>query len=123
MNWICEGPIIKSLLDTDFYKFTMGQLVFRRYQDIKVVFGLINRSGAPLARFIREDDLRKELDYVRKLRFNNSELHYLRGTNEYGDRMFGEDFLQFLKIWNCRHTISGESERITGWNFPAPGQR
>ncbi|MEK7574151.1 MAG: nicotinate phosphoribosyltransferase [Patescibacteria group bacterium] len=97
MNWICEGPIIKSLLDTDFYKFTMGQLVFRRYQDIKVVFGLINRSGAPLARFIREDDLRKELDYVRKLRFNNSELHYLRGTNEYGDRMFGEDFLQFLK--------------------------
>ena len=97
MNWMHEGPIIKSLLDTDFYKFTMGQLVFRQYRDIEVVFSLTNRSKAPLASFIREDDLRRELDHARELHFNNSELHYLRGTNEYGDRMFHEDFLLFLR--------------------------
>lgn len=97
MSWAHEDPIIVSLLDTDFYKFTMGQLVFRSYQDTEVVFSLINRSKVPLARFIRENDLRRELDNAKKLRFNNSELHYLRGTNEYGDRMFGEDFLQFLR--------------------------
>lgn len=97
MNFTREGPIIQSLLDTDFYKFTMGQLVFLRYGGIDVTFNLINRSKAPLALFIREDDLRRELDHARTLRFTNSELHYLRGTNEYGDRMFNERYLQFLQ--------------------------
>ena len=58
MKWKNEGPIISSLLDTDFYKFTMGQLIFRSYPDVEVEFGLINRSGAPLANFIREEELR-----------------------------------------------------------------
>jgi nicotinate phosphoribosyltransferase len=97
MDWTSEGPIIKSLLDNDLYKFTMGQLVFRHYRDIEVVYTLINRSQAPLARFVREEELRRELDQVRGLRLNNSELHYLRGTDEYGERVFGEDFLQFLR--------------------------
>lgn len=91
-------PIITSLLDIDFYKFTMGQLVFHRYSDVPVRYALKNRtSGVRLANFVSEEDLRRELDYVRTLRFNNSELHYLRGTNEYGERMFAEDYLEFLK--------------------------
>ena len=99
MNWTrtTDEPIVTSLLDTDFYKFTMGQLIFQSYPKIEVEFGLINRSGAPLANFVREDELRAELDHVQSLRFNNSDLHYLRGTNEYGERMFGEGYLQFLK--------------------------
>lgn len=92
-----DGPIIKSLLDTDFYKFTMGQMVWRYYRDTEVEFSLINRSKVPLAEVISENDLRRELDHARTLRFNNSELHYIRGTNEYGDRMFSEDFLEFLR--------------------------
>ena len=31
-------PIIKSLLDVDFYKFTMGQMVFLRYPDVRVTY-------------------------------------------------------------------------------------
>lgn len=131
MNWTHEGSIIKSLLDTDFYKFTMGQLVFRCYRDVEVVFSLINRSKVPLARFIREDDLRRELDNAQKLRFNNSELHYLRGTNEYGDRMFGEDFLQFLRelelpSYDLKRVgddyqleFSGLWQRAMYWEIPA----
>ncbi|MDP3965216.1 MAG: nicotinate phosphoribosyltransferase, partial [bacterium] len=97
MNFTREGPIVQSLLDTDFYKFTMGQMVFRHYPDIEVTFKLINRSKAPLAELIREEDLRRELDSARRIRCTNSELHYIRGTNEYGDRMFREDFLEFLR--------------------------
>ena len=129
MKWKNEGPIISSLLDTDFYKFTMGQLIFRSYPDVEVEFGLINRSGAPLAKFIREEELRAELDQVRELRFNNSELHYLRGTNEYGDRMFGEDYLQFLKNLQLppyRLERAGDSYHLsftgpaaTYWEIPA----
>ncbi|MEK7583977.1 MAG: nicotinate phosphoribosyltransferase [Patescibacteria group bacterium] len=91
-------PIITSLLDTDFYMFTMGNLIFQRYPDVPVVYGFRNRTkGVRLAEIVNESDLRCELDHVRTLRFNNSELHYLRGTNEYGDRMFPEKYLQFLR--------------------------
>lgn len=87
--------VIDSLLDTDFYKFTMGQVVFRKFKDVNVTYAFKNRSNGRL--YVPEDELRMQLDHAMGLRFNNSELHYLRGTNEYGDRMFTEDYLQFLK--------------------------
>lgn len=90
-------PIIESLLDNDFYKFTMGQVVFNRYPDVLVRFAFRNRTkGIRLAEVIDERDLRAELDHVRTLRFTKTELHYLRGTNEYSKRMFKEPFLDFL---------------------------
>jgi len=90
--------IVNSLLDTDFYKFTMGQLVFHRYRAVPVKYAFKNRTpNIPLSRLIPEENLRRELDHIKDLSFNNSELHYLRGTNEYGERMFKEDYLQFLK--------------------------
>ncbi|MDO8523323.1 MAG: nicotinate phosphoribosyltransferase [bacterium] len=100
MNFAIEPAkyIIESLLDIDFYKFTMGQLIFHRYPNVRVKYALkVRTKGANLAKVIKEADLRRELDHVRTLRFRNSELHYLRGTNEYSDRMFKEDYLEFLK--------------------------
>ena len=59
-------PIVRSLLDTDFYKLLMLQTVFRRHADVKVEFSLINRSkDVPLARLIDEGDLRAQLDHIR----------------------------------------------------------
>ena len=90
-------PIVKSLLDTDFYKFTMGQVIFKKYYNVPVRFVFKNRTkGIYLAEYINEEELRSELDNVRSLRFNKTELHYLRGTNEYGSRMFSEPYLEFL---------------------------
>jgi len=90
-------PIVKSLLDIDFYKFTMGQVIYKRYPDIPVKFAFKNRTKkVRLANHIDEENLRRELDNARSLRFNKSELHYLRGTNEYNERMFDEPYLQFL---------------------------
>lgn len=90
-------PIITSLLDTDFYKFTMGQVVFRKFRDVNVKYAFKNRTKVSLSHFISEKDLRNQLDHVTDLKFDNSELHYLRGTNEYSDRMFTEDYLEFLR--------------------------
>src|SRR3989344_4225924 len=90
-------PIIESLLDADFYKFTMGQLVFHRYVNVPVEYAFINRTKKiHIPDFIDDGELRAELDHVRTLRFTKSELHYLRGTNEYQERMFKEDYLEFL---------------------------
>lgn len=76
----------------------MGNLIFKRYPNVNVTYTLTNRAeNIHLSRFIREEDLRRELDHVREVKINNTELHYLRGTNGYGDRMFEEDYLEFLK--------------------------
>lgn len=54
-----EQPIIQSLLDTDFYKFTMGQLVFNRFKDVPVKFGFKNRTkGVNLVEFPQIDHLK-----------------------------------------------------------------
>ena len=37
-------PIVRSLIDTDFYKLLMCQSVFRNKRDTQVTFSLINRS-------------------------------------------------------------------------------
>ena len=36
-------PIVRSVLDTDFYKLLMAQTIFRRHRHAKVTFGIINR--------------------------------------------------------------------------------
>lgn len=91
-------PIIRSLLDIDFYKFTMGHWVFKHYPDVPVRYAFKNRTAhVRLADYIDEAELRCELDHVRTLRVNVSEVHYLRGTNEYGERIFSEEYLQFLQ--------------------------
>ena len=52
-------PIVRSLIDTDFYKLLMCQSVFRNKRDTQVTFSLINRStDVRLAELIDEDELR-----------------------------------------------------------------
>ena len=92
-----DEPIVQSLADTDFYKFSMGQFIFNNFRDVLVRFGFKNRTSVPLARIIPESRMREELDHVRTLQLTNTELHYLRGTNEYQERMFQEPYLKFLE--------------------------
>ena len=56
-------PIVRSLIDTDFYKLLMCQSVFRNKPDTDVTFSLINRTKSiRLADLIDEGELREQLD-------------------------------------------------------------
>lgn len=91
-------PIFQSLLDIDFYKFTMGQVVFKRYPHVPVKYALTNRTRrVKLAEVIDENDLRRELDHVRTLRLSDEELDYLRGIDAYKPNLFCEEYLRFLR--------------------------
>ena len=91
-------PAVVSLLEADFYKYPMGNFVSLLYPNTPVVFGLTNRTkGVRLAEEIPETLLREHLDHIRTLRFGNTALHFLRGTNEYGRRMFEEPYLEHLR--------------------------
>lgn len=91
-----NDPIVTSLLDVDFYTFTMQAFIRRFHRGIRSAFGLLNRTKVPLGRYIRKEELREQLDHARTLRVQRSELHYLAGTYEYGRRMFDDDFITWL---------------------------
>ncbi|MDF1717987.1 MAG: nicotinate phosphoribosyltransferase [Antarcticimicrobium sp.] len=92
-------PIVRSLIDTDFYKLLMCQSVFRNKPDTQVAFSLINRSDqVPLARLIDEGELREQLDHIRSLSLTRGESTWLRGNTFYGKRqMFRSDFMEWFE--------------------------
>jgi len=91
-------PIIRTLLDTDFYKLLMLQMIWKHRPDVRVTFALINRTPAiRLAELIDEAQLRAQLDHARSLRFAKNELIWLAGNLFYGKaRIFEPEFLDFL---------------------------
>lgn len=92
------APVIASLLDTDFYKFTMGQIVFDKYSSVPVTYSFKNRTANIfLARHIKEARFRDELDHVRGLRFTRQDCAYLRTIALSGKPLFNERYLDFLR--------------------------
>jgi nicotinate phosphoribosyltransferase len=126
-------PVIRSLLDTDFYKFLMLQFIWLHYRSVPVTFSLINRtSTVRLADAIPEADLRAQLDHARTLRFTKSELIWLAGNTFYGQvGMFRPDFLAWLASYRLppyhlaekdgqyELTFSGPWAEVTLWEIPA----
>ncbi|MEO0342746.1 MAG: nicotinate phosphoribosyltransferase [Pseudomonadota bacterium] len=92
-------PIVRSLIDTDFYKLLMCQSVFHNRANANVTFSLINRSKhVPLANLVDEGELREQLDNVRSLSLSRGESTWLRGNMFYGKRqMFTLEFLQWFE--------------------------
>ena len=92
-------PIVRSLIDTDFYKLLMCQSVFRNRPNARVTFSLINRaSHVPLAKLVDEGELREQLDHIRSLSLSRGESTWLRGNTFYGKRqMFRSDFMEWFE--------------------------
>lgn len=92
-------PIVRSLIDTDFYKLLMCQSVYRNKPDTQVTFSLINRSThIPLADLVDEGELREQLDHIRSLSLSRGESTWMRGNTFYGKRqMFTPDFMDWFE--------------------------
>ncbi|MGP9803348.1 nicotinate phosphoribosyltransferase [Paracoccus sp. NSM] len=126
-------PIVRSLIDTDFYKLLMCQSIFRNKPDTTVTFSLINRSrDIRLADLIDEGELREQLDHVRGLSLTRGESTWLRGNTFYGKRqMFRPDFMAFLEGLRLppyhlekhdgqyRLTFEGAWPQVMLWEIPA----
>ncbi len=97
-NWKID-PIVRSLIDTDFYKLLMCQTIFRNRPDTRVTFSLINRTkSVRLADLVDEGEVREQLDHVRSLRLRRGESTWLRGNTFYGKRqMFRPDFMEWFE--------------------------
>ena len=126
-------PIVRSLIDTDFYKLLMCQSVFRNKPDTQVTFSLINRSThIPLANLIDEGELREQLDHIRSLSLSRGESTWLRGNTFYGKRqMFRPDFMEWFEGMRLppyhlerkgdqyELTFEGKWHEVMLWEIPA----
>jgi nicotinate phosphoribosyltransferase len=92
-------PIVRSLLDTDFYKLLMLQMIWGEYPDVRATFSLVNRSRrVRLAEEIDERELRDQLDHARTIRFTKKEMIWLAGNTFYGRKqIFSPEFLAWLE--------------------------
>ena len=97
-NWELD-PVIRSLLDTDFYKLLMLQFIWKHYSTTRASFSLFNRtSSVRLAEMFATRDLTEQLEHVKRLRFRRSELVWLAGNTFYGRRgIFEPAFLEWLE--------------------------
>ncbi len=126
-------PIIRSLIDTDFYKLLMCQSVFRNKRETDVTFSLINRTKSiRIADLIDEGELREQLDHVRSLRLARGESTWLRGNTFYGKRqMFRPDFMEWFENLRLpayhlekrdgqyQLTFEGKWPEVMLWEIPA----
>ncbi len=126
-------PIVRSLIDTDFYKLLMCQSVFRNKSDTDVTFSLINRSKSiRLAELIDEGELREQLDHIRSLSLTRGESTWLRGNTFYGKRaMFSPEFMEWFeglqlppyhlekRDGQYELTFEGKWHEVMLWEIPA----
>src|ERR1017187_6861783 len=97
-NWELD-PVVRSLLDTDFYKLLMLQFIWKHFPKTRVEFSLINRHpSVRMADIINIEELKVQLQHVRGRRFRKSELVWLAGNTFYGRRgIFEPAFLDWLE--------------------------
>ena len=126
-------PIVRSLIDTDFYKLLMCQSIFRNRPETTVTFSLINRSHAiRLADLVDEGELREQLDNVQGLSLSRGESTWLRGNTFYGKRqMFRPDFMEWFEGMRLppyhlerrdgqyELTFEGRWPEVMMWEIPA----
>ena len=117
-------PIVRSLIDTDFYKLLMCQSIYRNKSQTKVTFSLINRSSnILLADLVDEGELREQLDHIRSLSLTRGESTWLRGNTFYGRRqMFRSDFMEWFEGLRLPayhlEKINGQYELTFEGNWP-----
>lgn len=131
-NWKID-PIVRSLIDTDFYKLLMCQFILENHPRVRVMFNLINRTGnVPLADLIDKKELEEQLDHIRTLRLSRGESTWLRGNVFYGKRqMFRPEFIDWfenlqlppyhLEIRDGQFELSFEGlwPEVMMWEIPA----
>ena len=100
-------PIINSLLETDLYKFNMGNIIFKRYNNYTTTwtFKCRNKGVKFTAEMVQE--IREQIDHYCSLRFTDHEIEYLRRTNPW----LSDGYLNFLRFW---HPVRNEIFVQTG---------
>lgn len=95
--------IINSLLDTDFYKFTISQYAWKHHNDVIAKFEFMNRSNIELRYHIDIESLDEEIEHLGNLRFTDDEILYLESLYVFDNQFLKE--LKELDLSKCINVI------------------
>ena len=89
-------PIINSLLETDAYKFSMGNVIFKRLNDYTTTWSFKCRNED--VKFTDEmiKEIREQIDHFCTLRFTKEELTWLKNNLSW----LSEGYINFLRYWH-----------------------
>ncbi len=91
-------PIITSLLETDAYKFSMGQAIYHQFSDYKTTWSFKCRNED--VHFTPEmiDEIKRQIKMYCDLRFREDELEYLNNI-----KWIKGSYVDFLRLWKPRY--------------------
>ena len=91
-------PIITSLLETDLYKFSMGQTIYQQFSDYKTTWSFKCRNTD--VKFTPEmiEEIKNQIKMYCDLRFTEEELEYLHNI-----KWIKGSYCDFLRLWKPRY--------------------
>lgn len=89
--------IINSLLETDLYKFSMGQAIYHQFPDYKTTWTFKCRNKDVKFTPAMVEEIKEQIKAYCNLRFAEDELEYLDNI-----KWFKGSYIDFLRIWRPR---------------------
>ena len=90
-------PIIQSLLETDMYKFSMGQAIYHQFSDYKTTWSFKCRNEDVFFTPEMVEEIRNQIRAYCALRFREEELNYLNNI-----KWIKGSYVDFLRLWKPR---------------------
>lgn len=100
--------IINSLLETDMYKFSMGQAIYHQFSDYKTTWSFKCRNTDVFFTAEMVQEIREQIKAYCELRFTEDELAYLDSI-----KWIKGSYVDFLRLWSPRYedfTIGTDAE-------------
>ena len=91
-------PIISSLLETDMYKFSMGQCIYNKFTSYKTTWTFKCRNKDVYFTEEMVEEIKHQIQEYCKLRFTEDELDYLENI-----KWIKGSYVDFLRIWQPRY--------------------
>ena len=91
------NQIINSLLETDMYKFSMGQVIFHQFSDYKTTWTFKCRNKDVFFTSEMVEEIKNQIKAYCDLRFTESELQYLDNI-----LWIKGSYVDFLRLWQPR---------------------
>ncbi len=90
-------PIIVSLLETDLYKFSMGQAIYHQFSDYKTTWSFKCRNENVHFTDKMVEEIKRQIKLYCDLRFKEEELQYLNNI-----QWIKGSYVDFLRLWKPR---------------------
>ena len=111
------SPCVVSLLDTDLYKFNMGQVFFHKHTNLNGTYLFKCRNKDVVFTEEMVEEINAQIDHLCTLSFTDEELEYLGSL-----RFIKSDYVEFLRLWRpLRRYVTCDTNADNGLHLEVNG--